>query len=106
MKILNLALYYQHRILYKVAYLEDFTHLPRRLSENPHLLCYPHPSSLRRTYMYASFLGISDALHMEIFHQPPIALALRQAPRKDRVVSGPTTKTVCRSGCLMADKWF
>ncbi len=33
-------------------------------------LRYPHPSSLRRTYMYASFLGISEALHLDIFHQP------------------------------------
>ena len=54
-----------------------------RLSENAHLpfdklmalsqvegLRYPHPSSLRRTYMYASFLGISEALHLDIFHQP------------------------------------
>ena len=88
-----------------------------RLSENPHLpfeklmalskaegpfdrlkvdaeqcrsiegLRYPHPSSLRRTFMYASFLKISEAsvpragsmterdfaklnLHMDIFHQP------------------------------------
>jgi hypothetical protein len=44
---------------------------PRRLSENPQLLRYPHPSSLRRTSMYASFLGISEALYLEIFHQPP-----------------------------------
>jgi hypothetical protein len=54
-----------------------------RLSENVHLpfdrlmalsniegLRYPHPSSLRRTSMYASLLGISEALHMNIFHQP------------------------------------
>jgi hypothetical protein len=54
-----------------------------RLSGNVHLpfdelmalskvegLRYPHPSSLRRTSMYASFLGISEALHMAIFHQP------------------------------------
>jgi hypothetical protein len=54
-----------------------------RLSENAHLpfdklmalskvegLRYPHPSSLRRTSMYGSFLGISEALHMDIFHQP------------------------------------
>ncbi len=41
-----------------------------RLSENAHLLRYPHPSSLRRTPMYASFLGISEALHLDIFHQP------------------------------------
>jgi hypothetical protein len=54
-----------------------------RLSENAHLpfgrltvlsevegLRYPHPSSLRRTSVYASFLGISEALHPDIFHQP------------------------------------
>jgi hypothetical protein len=57
-----------------------------RLSENAHLpfdrltalskvegLRYPHPSSLRRTSMYASFLGISSrskACGMDIFHQP------------------------------------
>jgi hypothetical protein len=54
-----------------------------RLSENAHLpfdklmalskvegLRYPHPSSLRRTSMYASFLGISEALHLDIFHHP------------------------------------
>ena len=43
----------------------------KRLSENAHLLRYPHPSSLRRTVIYASFLGISEALHMDIFKQPP-----------------------------------
>jgi hypothetical protein len=54
-----------------------------RLTENAHLpfdkltalskaegLRYPHPSSLRRTSLYASFLGISEALHMDIFRQP------------------------------------
>ncbi len=41
-----------------------------RLSENAHLRRYPHPSSLRRTSLYASFLGVSEALHMDIFHQP------------------------------------
>jgi len=55
----------------------------RRLSENPHLpfdrltalskaegrRC-THPSSLRRTFMYASFLRISRALHLHIFQQP------------------------------------
>jgi hypothetical protein len=41
-----------------------------RLSENAHLLRYPHPSSLKRHSMYASFLGISEALHLDIFHQP------------------------------------
>ena len=56
---------------------------PRSQSENPHLpfdrltalskaegLRYPHPASLRRTYMYASFPGISEALHLDILHQP------------------------------------
>jgi hypothetical protein len=33
-------------------------------------LRYPQPSPLRRTSMYASFLGILEALHMDIFHQP------------------------------------
>ncbi|KPK27808.1 MAG: hypothetical protein AMK69_09845 [Nitrospira bacterium SG8_3] len=33
-------------------------------------LRYPHPSSLRRNYMYASLLGISEALQLDIFHQP------------------------------------
>jgi hypothetical protein len=33
-------------------------------------LRYPHPSSLQRTSMDASFLGISEALHLAIFHQP------------------------------------
>ena len=57
-----------------------------RLTENAHLLRYFHPSSLRRTSMYASFLGIcprfawtphpvggspvSEALHLDIFRQP------------------------------------
>ena len=70
-----------------------------RLSENAHLpvgrltalskvegLRYPYPSSLRRTSVHASFLGIcprfawtphpaggspvSEALHLDIFHQP------------------------------------
>ena len=56
--------------------------IPIRLSENAHLpfdrltalskiegLRYPHPPSLRRTPMYASFLGISEALHLDIYHQ-------------------------------------
>jgi len=44
---------------------------PRRLSENAHLLRYPHPSSLWRTGVYASLHGISEALYLDIFHQPP-----------------------------------
>jgi hypothetical protein len=43
---------------------------PGRLLKNAHLWRYPHSSSLRRTSMYASFLGISGALHLDIFQQP------------------------------------
>jgi len=38
--------------------------------KNAHLLRFAHPSSLRRTGLYATFLGISHALHLDIFPQP------------------------------------
>jgi hypothetical protein len=41
-----------------------------RLLKNAHLLRCPHPASLRRTAMYASLLGLSAALHLDIFEQP------------------------------------
>jgi hypothetical protein len=31
---------------------------------------YPHSPSLRRTSLYASLLGISDALHLSVSDQP------------------------------------
>jgi hypothetical protein len=40
------------------------------LLKNGHLPRFPHPSSLRRTAKYASFLRISGALHLTIFEQP------------------------------------
>jgi len=40
------------------------------LLKNAHLRRYPHSSSLRRTSMYASLLGISDALPLSVFDQP------------------------------------
>jgi hypothetical protein len=40
------------------------------LLKNGHLQRFPHPSSLRRTAKYTSFLGISGALHLTIFEQP------------------------------------
>ena len=43
---------------------------PNRLLKNAHLLRFPHPSSLRRTAKYASFLRISGASHLGIFEQP------------------------------------
>ena len=41
-----------------------------RLLKNAHLPRFPHPSSLRRTSKYTSFLRISGALHLGIFEQP------------------------------------
>jgi hypothetical protein len=48
-----------------------------RQSENYHLLRYAHPESLRRTTTYASFLGISQALHLAAFKQPLKKLVAR-----------------------------
>src|SRR3989304_239033 len=45
---------------------------PGRLLKNAHLRRCPRPSSLRRTELYASLLGISGALHLGIFQQPAI----------------------------------
>ena len=41
-----------------------------RLLKKAHLRRYPYPSSLQRTFMYVSFLGISGALHLNLFEQP------------------------------------
>jgi len=41
-----------------------------RLLKKAHLLCCHHSSSLRRTSMYDSFLGISGALYLNLFEQP------------------------------------
>jgi hypothetical protein len=38
--------------------------------KNGHLRRSPHPSSLQRTFKYASLLRISGALHLGIFDQP------------------------------------
>jgi hypothetical protein len=49
------------------------SHSPKgfsKLLKNAHLRRYPHPSSLRRTAKYASFLTISGALHLAVFEQP------------------------------------
>jgi hypothetical protein len=56
--------------------------VPGKLSVNAHLpfdkltvlsrvegLRYPYPSSLRGTSLYASLLGISEAVHLDIFQQ-------------------------------------
>jgi hypothetical protein len=43
---------------------------PNWLLKNAHLLRCPHPSSLRRTGLYVSLLGISDALYLSVFEQP------------------------------------
>jgi hypothetical protein len=41
-----------------------------RLLKNARLPRSPDPSSLRRTFKYASLLRISGALHLGIFEQP------------------------------------
>ena len=41
-----------------------------RLLKNAHLPRCPHPSSLRRTRLYDSLLGISVALYLDVFEQP------------------------------------
>jgi len=41
-----------------------------RQLKNTRLLRCAHPSSLRRTIQYASFLRISRALHLNVFDQP------------------------------------
>ena len=61
----------------------------RRLLENPHLLRYPHPALLRRTSMYASLLGISDALYLGIFQKPPAEQVL------NRVLWGSVLSMAC-----------
>jgi len=38
--------------------------------KNAHLRRCPHPSSLRRTTKYASFLRVSGAFHLGIFEHP------------------------------------
>jgi hypothetical protein len=40
------------------------------LLKKAHLQRSPHPSSLQRTFKYASLLRISGALHLGIFDQP------------------------------------
>jgi hypothetical protein len=47
------------------------------LMKNAHLRRFPHPSSLRRTSVYASFLGISGALHLGVFDQPAYQVVFR-----------------------------
>jgi hypothetical protein len=48
------------------------------LLKNAHLRRCPRPSSLRRTILYASLLGISGALHLGIFQQPAEAHRVRR----------------------------
>ncbi len=50
-----------------------------RLLKNAHLLRFPPPSSLRRTFKYASPLGSSGALHLGIFDQPGGKFRFQQA---------------------------
>jgi hypothetical protein len=49
-----------------------------RLVKNTHLLRCAHPSSLRRTVKYSSFLMISRALHLNVFEQPVKKILFQQ----------------------------
>jgi hypothetical protein len=87
----------------------SFTHLqeednPGSLSENAHLLRYPHPSSLRRTGIYASPLEISEALYLDIFHQPPdepVSRMSASSAKKDFSRKDPAIFP-----CMFPCKWF
>ncbi len=61
-----------------------------RLLKNAHLLRSPHPTSLQRTRMYVSLLGISGALYLDVFEQPE-ELALDWEPVAGREVAEPET---------------
>jgi hypothetical protein len=52
--------------------------LSNGLLKNTHLLRCAHPSSLRRTEKYDSFLRISRALHLDVFDQPGVKLLFQQ----------------------------
>jgi len=56
--------------------------------KNAHLLRYDHTSSLQRTYMYASFLRISRALHLDVFEQPAENYFFNNPPEDLWVVDG------------------
>jgi hypothetical protein len=66
------------------------------LLKNAHLRRSPHPSSLRRTFKYASFLMISGALHLGIFEQPaenvffnkPLVSYRPNKPNKEKIREG------------------
>ena len=59
-------------------YQEAGVNITIRLLKNIHLLRCAHPSSLRRTVEYASFLLISRALHLDVFDQPGGELLFQQ----------------------------
>jgi hypothetical protein len=40
------------------------------VEKRPSPALHAHPSSLQRTRMYASFLRMSRALHLDVFEQP------------------------------------
>jgi len=67
-----------------------------RLLKNTHLLRCAHPSSLRRTKKYASFLLISRALHLDVFDQPGEKLLFQQPVRDyaEIFIKNPEVKTL------------
>jgi hypothetical protein len=55
----------------------------KRLLKKGHLLRFPHPSSLQRTYKYASLLRISGAPAKRDFAELNLHLVLFEQPEKD-----------------------
>jgi len=58
-----------------------------RLLKNTHLLRSAHPSSLRRTKKYASFLRILRDLHLDVFDQPGRKQLFQQPVSKSALCS-------------------
>ena len=58
------------KLFVKSALITKAHNYSSRLLKNTHLLRCAHPSLLRRTVTYASFLTISRALHPDVFDQP------------------------------------
>jgi hypothetical protein len=70
---------------FQILHVHPLTAVEYRLLKNAHLRRCPYPSSLRRTGLYDSVLGVSGALYLHVFEQTasrafssilPVALSL------------------------------
>jgi len=59
-----------------------------RLLKNAHLRRSPLPSSLQRTFEYASLLRMSGALHLGVFDQPEKYDFFKRLFRQSRIKLG------------------